>query len=56
MKKVILLSLTTFIGLWFTACDKEYDGPTVIQGQVVEFGTGVPVSKATIYTDRKSVV
>jgi hypothetical protein len=47
--KNLLFLLPILAALWFAACDRDYNGPTVVQGRVTEFGTNAPVEGATVY-------
>jgi hypothetical protein len=49
MKKLLLFLLPMMGAVWLLSCDREYSGPTVIQGQVIELATGTPIVNAVVY-------
>jgi hypothetical protein len=49
MKKLLLFLLPIMGAVWLLSCDREYSGPTVIQGQVIELATGTPIVNAVVY-------
>jgi hypothetical protein len=50
----VLLACVGWLGL-LVGCKKDYNGPTVAQGRVLEYGTDLPVKGATIFFSYQSI-